>query len=203
MPPSVAGSTKSANGAETPVDQQVNNMGCDINTAIEVRRRAPGPAGGSSTEEWVYVYENLFRSGEEGKLTNEPFQVRLYALFGWLAGVRNYSEVPPLSSPRGLPADASADVNYLLGGDGEMHSHSWFTLKELLDFDYDAQVEDRRVSRQVGPNQWNGGCTCAPGEGGQTTYRKMLGEIYFRDLEIMRARFPEPGDVRILFCFDD
>lgn len=63
---------------------------------------------------------------------------RNYTLFSILAGVRNYDELEPISPPRGIPEDASVDyleeVNRL---EGDGHSHSWFTLKEILDFPWD------------------------------------------------------------------
>jgi len=69
---------------------------------------------------------------------------RCYALFAILANVRNGygfagcdtgDGFKPISSPRDLPADASAAVkdSYDEGWD---HSISWLTLQELLDYDW-------------------------------------------------------------------
>lgn len=78
---------------------------------------------------------------------------RHYALFSWLAGVRNYPEtgIVPISSPRGLPDDFQiededhASTKELMGrrakwlNDGEAphiwmgdHSHSWLGADEIL-----------------------------------------------------------------------
>jgi hypothetical protein len=143
------------------------------------------------------------KKGDDGKyyaLEFIPFDWRSYGMFGFLAGVRNYSDVTPISGPRGMPADASdkALKGYdSLGSDG--HSHSWLTVYELTSFDYDATMEDRRVTRQTGPNSWSGGCTCEPGEGKQMTWREFLGEGFFADLE----KLQDLGADRIVFWFDN
>jgi len=123
-----------------------------------------------------------------------PFDWRSYGVFGFLANVRNYSAIPPLSEPRGLPDDAHYGDEDDLGD----HSFSWLSLDELLAFNYDAPVEDRRVTRQVAPNAWDGGCTAEPGAGNMTTYREFLGPQFFGDLEKLKAA----GAERIVFGFD-
>lgn len=130
----------------------------------------------------------------------EPFDWRSYGLFGFLADVRNYSAVPPIAPRRGLPADASAAVREdSEGWDGDGHSHSWVGLDELLAFDYDAAFEDRRVTRQVAANAYDGGCTADPGGGEQTTFRDFLGPGYFKELD----RLKTAGVERVVFWFDN
>lgn len=154
-------------------------MGCDIHAHAERRN----PEGG-----W-------------GRLAiPEPFDHRNYGVFGFLADVRNYSEVPPLAPRRGLPADASEAVKEdceSWSGDG--HSHSWLSLGELLAFNYDATFEDRRVTRQVAVNAWDGGCTAEPGGGRQTTFRAFLGPNFFKELDRLKAA----GAERVVFWFDN
>jgi hypothetical protein len=154
-------------------------MGCDIHAYVEVKRNG--------------------RWNCEG----DAFDCRNYGLFGFLAGVRNYSMVPVLAAPRGLPADVGDVVHQKSkrwGDDG--HTHSWLSLRELADFDYAQQFEDRRVTRQTGPRSFNGGCTADPGGGTMTTYRELLGDWYFKELDRLRS-FGEPGDVRVVFWFDN
>lgn len=118
-----------------------------------------------------------------------PFDNRSYGVFGFLAGVRNYSGVPPISPPRGAPEGSSMSMEYW----GDHHSHSWLSVQELAAFDYNAMVEDRRVTINN-----SGGCTCAPGEGKTMTWREFLGEGFMEDLaELVRL-----GADRIVFCFD-
>lgn len=123
-----------------------------------------------------------------------PFDWRSYGMFGFLAGVRNYSAVPPIAESRGLP---EGYVDYFEGYLGD-HSFSWLSLDELIAFDYDAPVEDRRIMVQVAPNSWNGGQTSAAGGGTMTTFRSFLGDAFFDDLEKLKAA----GAERVVFGFD-
>jgi hypothetical protein len=80
---------------------------------------------------------------------------RNYRVFSMLAGVRNGigfasvktgEPITPISKPRGVPEDVSAEVKTEIdewGCDG--HSHSWLTLKEL-----EAVPWDHRLIRQCG-----------------------------------------------------
>lgn len=130
----------------------------------------------------------------------EPFDWRSYSMYGWFADVRNYSDVPPLSEPRGLPDDTSEAVRGSFNDWGsDAHTPSWLSVAELVAFDYDQPVEDRRVTVQLGPNFWSGGGTSAPGGGAMTTYREFLGEAYFRDL----AELVATGADRIVFWFNN
>lgn len=61
---------------------------------------------------------------------------RNYYLFGILAGVR-YDRIEPISNPRGVPNDISeAYKEQLKQWEGDAHSKSYLTLKELLDVDW-------------------------------------------------------------------
>lgn len=64
---------------------------------------------------------------------------RNYTWFAILANVRNYDrkQLIPISKPKGLPANISVRVANLAECDCvDIHSHSWYTLKELLDYDW-------------------------------------------------------------------
>lgn len=157
-------------------------MGCDIHI---IAQRRNGDA-------WEDV---------TGKFTDgpAPFDWRSYGMFGFLAGVRNYSAVPPISEPRGIPDDYDRGrIDEFDGCSLGDHSFSWLTVAELLAFNYDQPMEDRRVARQIGPNMWSGGETAEPGGGEMTTYRKFLGEAFFHDL----AELSRIGAERIVFGFD-
>jgi len=68
---------------------------------------------------------------------DEPYSGRNYSLFSKLAGVRSYGESDSISDERGIPEDASLFYQIKVSqwmGDG--HSHSYFTLRELLDYDF-------------------------------------------------------------------
>lgn len=150
-------------------------MGCDIHIRAEIKSE----------------------SGWEPISDFAPFDWRQYGMYGFLANVRNYSAVPPISTPRGLP-DGLPAGDY--EGDSYLgyHSHSWLSVAELLAFNYDQQIEDRRVTREISPGFNNGSLTAAPGGGEITTYREFLGPAFFIDLERLR----QLGADRIVFGFD-
>lgn len=153
-------------------------MGCDIHLYVE--RKVDGVW--QSADQWEpneYADE-----GEDG--LEIPYQKRFYSgrnydLFGILADVRNgrgFAGVDtgdgyvPMDDPRGLPEDVSpqvkADSDHW-GSDG--HSHSWFTVSELLAYDWTRTTKLRgwidaatfwsweRISRARGdsPRGWCGG----------------------------------------------
>jgi hypothetical protein len=62
---------------------------------------------------------------------------RSYHLFGVLAGVRTCDYDETICEPRGIPQDASGAYKYMCNKwDGDAHSHSYFTLEELLEVDW-------------------------------------------------------------------
>jgi hypothetical protein len=173
-------------------------MGCDIHPLAQ-KRGADG--------KWQAVMDSRFAEGYH------PFNWRSYGLYGWLAGVRNYSDVPPISEPRGYPADFDPEhwdswstaksgtepewggPDYISMGD---HSASWLSVEELLAYDYDQTIEDLRISKQIAPNIFSGGVTGVPGEGKLQSLRDFLGESFFKDLALLQ----ELGATRVVFSFD-
>lgn len=156
-------------------------MGCDIHSVVQV----------FDGEQWNTVQDRLFEMQQMwmGQThTSEPFYVRHYGLFGFLADVRNYSHVPCIAQPRGLPVDWPKDKygDPLDFGDGN-HSFSWLSLSELLAYDYDQKFE----------------ADSGPGNGEIVVLRDFLGTIFFRDIEIMRTLSPDPANVRVVFGFDN
>lgn len=70
----------------------------------------------SPDHKWVCVPEEVMKKKESGEYTAveewlEVFDDRDYDLFGWLADVRNYADVPVLGCEEGLPYDVSDYVN--------------------------------------------------------------------------------------------
>jgi hypothetical protein len=148
-------------------------MGCDIYSIAE--RKFNG--------EWKLI------------LNVTPLTQRQYSIFAFLANVRNYSCIPPISKPRGVPVDISREGEACYLGD---HSYSWLLLSELLEFNYDMIVEDRRTSRWVTSNYFSGAEIVDSGKGIKMTLRKYLGEGFFEELN----RLKEKGVERIIFGFD-
>jgi hypothetical protein len=118
------------------------NMGCDIHAFWE--QRIDGHW--TSIEPWVRENDRL-RVPYKSKLLNG----RNYDLFAILANVRNGRGTAgcktgegynPISEPRGVPDDCDTRIKSDIdswGGDG--HSHSYFTARELLDFDWNQKTE--------------------------------------------------------------
>lgn len=136
----------------------------------------------------IHVFPEI-KEGDTYKTSNLGiFTDQSYAVFGFLADVRNYSAIKPIAKRRGIPADC---VSY--NEDWDYHSKSWLSIKELSEYDYDQIVEDRRCT-------WgnNGGCTCESGMGEKITLREFLGKRYFKDLQTVIDNKID----RIVFGFD-
>ena len=110
-------------------------MGYSIHLFVEVNKNGIW----ESVDEWniedkddIYVeYDKQF------------YNIRNYNLFALLADVCNYHGIEPICSPKGLPLDVSDVVKVcsdLWGVNG--HSHSYFTLNELLSFDWGKTIKE-------------------------------------------------------------
>lgn len=149
-------------------------MGTDIHVIAE-RRTANG---------WQVV-----------NLPRMPFDQRNYAMFGLLAGVRNYSAVEPIAEDRGLPDDCTQETREFLDW---THGNTWISLEELARIDPAHIVEDRRYTAQTSPNVWDGGQTKPPGQGVKLTILEFLGSRFFDDVLMCQ----EHGVERLCFGFD-
>jgi hypothetical protein len=159
-------------------------MGCDIHLVVE-RRNGDG--------RWQRVlpppeaYDPWLKEMAEKEPNDRYYSDRVkyvwyndrnYNLFAILADVRNGFDFKPIAQPRGLPDDLSEEVNALANPSDDDddsndiwlgdHSHSWLTVRELLDYDWEqATMEGGWVDpwnfelwRQRGegkPDAWCGG----------------------------------------------
>lgn len=169
-------------------------MGCDIHCFVEKKQN----------NQWSLIEGLTYNAS--GYDSNEPFDWRSYRIFGFFAGVRNYSDITPLAPRRGMPENLSEELKANHHDwQWDAHSHSWFLLRELLDCDYEQIVEDRRVSREIKTTNGSyidGGCTAEPGGGETMTLREFLGDMYFAQLEELKA-LGNPDEIRIVFWFDN
>ena len=115
-------------------------MGCDIHCYVETLRSGSWHAEG----DWICEYP------DEDAVPDVPYKQRFsdrnYNAFAILADVRNGRGTAgcdtgdgfnPICEPRGLPSDVTGEVKAVSdrwGIDG--HSHSFFRLAELLEFDW-------------------------------------------------------------------
>ena len=111
-------------------------MGSDIHIYTEIKKSI------NSEDKWVNVdnwrYNPYYQEGNnnwERMLSVESiYSGRNYELFGILAGVRNRNN-DSIDDPRGLPEDVSEVTKKESDRwDGDGHSHSWLTLRELKEY---------------------------------------------------------------------
>lgn len=108
-------------------------MGCDIHEWVEVR-----DPGCNDVGPWKMS-------------TYSPELWRNYDMFAILANVRNghgFAGVKtgesfnPICEPKGVPEDASPEyLAEVEQWDADGHSHSWFTVQELLDYDWNQETQ--------------------------------------------------------------
>lgn len=191
-------------------------MGADIHAYIE--KLVAG--------RWVWLKGDLFdhgRTGNWGPRPCEPFD-RSYALFGFLAGVRD-QDVPQIHGCRGLPADLSPELREEFGftfpddcphteeqrkppigcmcvyHHSGLFGHSWATGAELVGFDFGreftcpyAHGADRKYQHMGECAHWLAGRP-------ETTVGEYLGGWTDRFAEIA-ALSDDPELVRVVYAFD-
>lgn len=168
-------------------------MGCDIHSYAEVKKNWKR----KKVWDHFFITSKWEREYKKKDKHDIVFNCRNYALFWFLADVRNYSMCTPLWETKWLPKDVSKEVlkksEYR---DDDWHSRSYYTLEELLKFDYDTTFRDRRIAR-------NGNFTALAEEWEWEviTYREHLWEWYFRVLKEL-WELGDPKDVRVVFWFD-
>jgi hypothetical protein len=94
-------------------------MGCDIHVHVEKKEN----------DKWMEV--NISK--------NIDIRARNYCIFSVLADVRNGYGIPPISYHRGIPKDSP---NTHLSVDEDYHSHTWVSLKELLNYNWDIKLKN-------------------------------------------------------------
>ncbi len=148
-------------------------MGCDIHMYVEYKKELPNKQDMKKRMvEWVsgdYFSLNPYfgRWDNEEEYSHAPiYRDRNYSLFSTLAGVRDYSEkVIPVHEPKGVPLDCCEYVRKMEDvWDGDGHSHSWLTLKELKEYQAkqptlprsglinQSQIKD--LENGIFPNSW-------------------------------------------------
>jgi len=135
-------------------------MGCDIHLFVE--KKVDGKW--VSADSWEREEEEGFNSLSVD-YNKRFYSGRNYDLFAILADVRNGSGFAgcdtgdgfvPIDSPRGIPEDASTEVKECSERwDGDGHSHSWFTLAELLAYDWTQTTKLRGMVNGPGFAEWD------------------------------------------------
>jgi len=129
-------------------------MGCDIHMFCEIRFHKEG-----KWQEVGKIFKNKYhKPGKENVVDEDgyewnpefvrtPYDIRNYDLFAILADVRNgrgFASIKtgegfvPICEPKGLPKDVSEFIREQSDRwDGDGHSHSFLTVQELKDYDWD------------------------------------------------------------------
>jgi len=138
-------------------------MGCDIHLFVEKKEK----------DGWKFIKDIDTDIGRD------------YRLFSVLAGVRNTTKAIPISLPKGIPNDVSDAVHENIDqcsflGD---HSHSFLTLEEILNFNWDQKhvfnkiVNENEfktfISKGI-PNSW---CSCVAGPNVRIVSNKRMKQI--------------------------
>lgn len=184
-------------------------MGCDIHIRTEVKRNG----------KWENA-DFYKKAGKEFEVV-EIYDGRSYSLFTILADVSNYNEVmKPMSQPRGIPKDATNEYKELCElWDGDGHSHSYFTLRELEQvFDkyrnvtYSGLISPKQVSdlkEGILPRIW---CQGTSQEGYERHEWTEVNHPFISLVDGLRNRLKEhypydysdhTEDIRIVFFFDN
>lgn len=106
-------------------------MGCDIHVYVEQYD--------TYTKKWYArdTFEQTFPENFDVVYPYEhhvePLHQRDYAVFAWLAGVRNSQDIVPLREPRGVPRDMSMAVQLCHDSYADGHTHSYLSAREILE----------------------------------------------------------------------
>lgn len=121
-------------------------MGCDIHLIVEVQNKEG---------QWKFIeppQRLSWINADEGtaRYSKEWYGGRCYTMFAVLADVRNFDRTgrsyEPIKKPihphRGYPKDLSPEGKKFFHFDGDepdmdYHSATWYTVKELMEFDWD------------------------------------------------------------------
>ena len=123
-------------------------MGTDIHMFVEKKTSEGWEA--VKGENPYYIPGDEY-GDEEYRYEGWLYNSRNYDFFAMLAGVRNGSGFAgvdtgegfnPISEPKGLPKDASVEVEDYFD-DSYLHSKSWLSLKELKDYDLQQTTTQR------------------------------------------------------------
>lgn len=150
-------------------------MGCDIHYVIEVKDK--------ERDRWVGIFstdEPLFGyiPWDQRTAPQWMFKDRDYEFFGRLAGVRR--EGP---DPLGLPDDISDLARMHFPEDGDLHSHSYGTLREVWMAKHDGDEEAIAAAMRVKI------------ENGEDPIAKAFG--------VEEGYGPTLDDIRVVYCFDN
>lgn len=185
-------------------------MGCDIHLFVEKKNnnkweavKGKNPYFGCWANEPEECYKDWF------------YNSRNYSLFSVLADVRNNYNIKPIATPKGLPIDVSDIVRKESDEwDGDGHSHSWLTLKELLDYDINQTITAKgmispaqysSLQQGINPSSWCGWTSQEDyiSAKWEEKLNDFVGFFWTENIPQLQALTNNPEDIRIVFWFDN
>jgi hypothetical protein len=206
-------------------------MGCDIHTQVEIKKLKNGEEVWVTAD--YYTLNDYYRGKNYSKVKydaskpindypetdhnyyeNEPkytvapiYNNRNYTLFAILANVRNYGASTYIDDPRGIPPDACKETikNYEYWGI-DAHSASYFTLKELMDWQKTApkfkesgmisEEQAKALDQGILPTSWCQGTT-------NPNYVHREWEVESTDLQHLIDKLIKRGTELYMWYLDD
>ena len=204
-------------------------MGCDIHMFTEIKRKFNEKEVWVNSDRWVINPYYLLKDEGDDDEWERPMDIdsiyngRNYELFATLANVRGIGS-PVIAEPKGLPNDVCTITKAesdRWGRDG--HSHSYFTLAELVDYvkdnpnmERDGYLTDEDAKKfdedGLEPNDWSWSET--PTYGNYRTWRdesiitpiiNSLRELYKKETYTWPEKQTREDEekIRIVFWFDN
>lgn len=126
-------------------------MGTDIHCFVEEKMYRIGINETDQTGKWISIDKwtksrwAILYPEDEGAIwmverKDMVFTERNYDLFAILANQRNCENMPYISDPRGIPEDVSPEIPLQISV-LEGHSTTWYTAKELIEFNWNQVFE--------------------------------------------------------------
>lgn len=178
-------------------------MGCDIHFYVE--------AWDDHAKRWVAQDKVSKEDGEfslteqfgdyaykaRGGMPSGAYVMRNYTLFSVLANVRQIDEhpIPFITDQRGIPDDLSPELQEIYNPQSDDHSHTWMTLKEVLDWPH------WNVTYKQGTTEFNDDKVTDK----QTikTIREWCDTFWERSIPKLKKLRKNPADVRLVMWFDN
>jgi len=179
-------------------------MGCDIHFYVEAwddnAKRWVSQDTVSKAEGEFQLYEQFgdycFRG--RGDIPTHWYMQRNYLLFSVLANVRNDegNPIPFITDQRGMPDDLSPEMQELYDPDcTDLHSHTWMTLKEVLDWPHWNKPLGQKIAKYEGGKIVD--------EKQRKTIREWCSSFWDVSIRKMKKLRKDPADVRLLMWFDN
>jgi hypothetical protein len=119
-------------------------MGCDSHPYIERKQKNGWVVMDDKERYWAEMRKNEYDESIRSNIIN-VLGNRDYTMFAVLADVRN-NGIRSLFANRGMPKDAASKTKKAIPADSDYHSHTYFTVQELLNTKWDKVGQSHGVA---------------------------------------------------------